>query len=289
MTTPTLKLLAIDTSTEVLSVAVARTQHGQTQLWQHTGPGAAKASTGLIASVLDLMQQSGMALRELDAICFGSGPGSFTGLRTACSVAQGLGFGAGVPLLGIHTLMAVAEEARGLVAGAPAAGAAPESAAAQPAMLAGQVVLSLIDARMDEVYAAAYQWSGAQWQALSDSLLLRPQDLPVDRWADADVWVAGNALGPYASRLPQRWQQARHIEALPTARAMLRLAPQLLAQGLAVPAEQALPAYIRDKVAQTTAEREALRAAQAASRPAQPAKGGAGTPPRPGPAAGAAP
>ena len=270
MTTPSHKLLAIDTGTDVMSVAVSRTEDGHTQVWQHTGPGAAKASTSLIATVLDLMQQSGMALRDLDAICFGSGPGAFTGLRTACSVAQGLGLGAGVPLLGVNALMAIAEEAR-IRAGGQATGHAAQGA---PGYAPGQVLVSLLDARMDEVYAAAYRWQGAHWQALSDSMLLRPEQLAfgglhladsVDAPLQAPYVLAGNAFGPYAQRLPLPWQTLQRAEALPTARAMLQLAPYLLAQGQAVPAEQALPAYIRDKVAQTTAERASQRAAQQAA------------------------
>src|SRR5690348_11811729 len=115
-----MKLLAFDTSTEVMSIAVA---HGA-QLWQHTGAGGAQASSTLIPAIQALMAQAGLQFEQLDAIAFGRGPGSFTGLRTACSVAQGLAFGASarllpganvpsqVRVLPIDTLLAVAEEAR---------------------------------------------------------------------------------------------------------------------------------------------------------------------------------
>ncbi|RZL04754.1 MAG: tRNA (adenosine(37)-N6)-threonylcarbamoyltransferase complex dimerization subunit type 1 TsaB, partial [Rubrivivax sp.] len=101
-------LLAFDTSTSELSVAV--TARGQ--VWEHTGPGGAQASSTLIPTVQALLRDAGVTLAELDAIAFGRGPGSFTGLRTACAVAQGLGFGADVPLLPVDTLLAVAEDAR---------------------------------------------------------------------------------------------------------------------------------------------------------------------------------
>ena len=105
-----MNLLAFDTGTEMMSIAVARTVDGQLRQWQHSASGGAKASTELIPDILGLMQQAGLRLDSLDAICFGSGPGSFTGLRTACSVAQGLAFGAKVPVLAVDSLLAVAEE-----------------------------------------------------------------------------------------------------------------------------------------------------------------------------------
>ena len=240
-------LLALDTSTDVMSIAVSRADPQAPRVWQHTAAGGAKASTGLIPAVLDLLQQAGLALRELDAICFGSGPGSFTGLRTACAVAQGLGFGAGVPLLGVNSLLAIAEEARTQLADTRPLGA-------------GDIVLSLLDARMEEVYAAAHQWDGQHWTSLGASRLLRPEDLDFQGLSAMPVCLAGNAFAAYGTRLPPAWQAVPQVECLPTASAMLRLAPALLAQGQAVAAAQALPAYIRDKVAQTTAERMAAKA-----------------------------
>ena len=104
------KFLAFDTSTEQMTVAVT----DGVRVRQHSGPGGAQASLTLIPAILALLAESGLALSELDAIAFGRGPGSFTGLRTACAVAQGLAFGAnggaGIPVLPIDTLMAVAED-----------------------------------------------------------------------------------------------------------------------------------------------------------------------------------
>ena len=108
-----MNLLAIDTSTETLSVAVCRDgTAGAPLYWQHQGAGGALASSTLLPVILALLAKAGLRLHELDAIAFGAGPGSFTGLRTACSVAQGLGFGANLPLLPVDTLLAVAEHAR---------------------------------------------------------------------------------------------------------------------------------------------------------------------------------
>lgn len=255
-----MNLLAFDTGTEVMSIAVARTVDGATQQWQHRGAGGALTSTGLIPAILDLLQQAGLQLCDLDAICFGSGPGSFTGLRTACSVAQGLAFGAQVPVLAIDSLLAVAEAARF------------SALAAQPR----GVVTALLDARMDEWYGATFAFEGSAWTTLQDSCLLRPEDLGA--WAQASgttlhaastatpaarPWVlAGNVFAADAARLQGTPAQGvPHITALPCAQAMLRLAPALLAAGQAVPAEHAMPRYIRDKVAKTTAERAAEKAA----------------------------
>ena len=236
-----MNLLTFDTSTDTLSIAV---QHGDA-VWQHTGAGGAQASAALIPAIQRLLAEAGLGFDTLDAIVFGRGPGSFTGLRTACAVAQGLAFGArsgqGTPVLPVDTLLAVAEEAR------------HQHGCTQ--------VLAVLDARMNEVYSAHCTWQEAtrQWSTDADFGLCAPEALTL---TDAAQWtVAGNAQAAYGERL---LPQARHVAALPTATALLRLAPALLAAGAAVPASEALPRYIRDKVAQTTAEREALRAQAAA-------------------------
>lgn len=226
-----MRLLAFDTSTERLSIALA--VPGREPL-AHRGEGGAKASATLIPRAMELLQQAGVALATLDAIVFGCGPGSFTGLRTACAVAQGLAFGAAVPVLAVETLLAVAEEAR-LRTGAAR-------------------VVAVLDARMNEVYVADYEWTGAGWRRDSPIRLSAPQDvLPRPGWH-----VAGNAFDAYPGRVAAG---AGRVDAWPDAQALLRLAPALLSQGLAGPADEALPLYVRDKVAQTTNERLAARAA----------------------------
>ena len=241
-----MNLLAFDTGTDVMSIAVSRTRGGHTQYWQHTSAGGPQTSTGSIPAIVALMQDADLPLSALDAICFGSGPGSFTGLRTACAVAQGLAFGANVPVLAVDSLMAVAEEAR------------HTALAAQP----HGVVTALLDARMDEMYAATYDFADGQWSEVQGSHLVRPEDLVVARGAQAVQVLAGNVFTVYADRLASAEQNATtRITALPTAAALLRLAPGLLAAGKAVTAAEALPLYIRDKVAKTTAERMAEKAA----------------------------
>jgi tRNA threonylcarbamoyladenosine biosynthesis protein TsaB len=234
-----MKLLAFDTSTEHLCIAVTRLVDGVAQVWQHSGAGGAQASASLIPAIGQLMAQAGLRLDELDAIAFGQGPGSFTGLRTACSVAQGLGFGAGRPVLPVDTLLALAEQAR-LHYGAE---------------LKHCRVLALLDARMDEVYAAHYEFDSDAWVQREDYRLIRPEDLTLQ----GSTVLAGNVFGIYGERLPVPFEVPRW-QALPTATAMLRLAPALLAAGHAVDAANALPRYIRDKVAKTTLERAAEKA-----------------------------
>ncbi|MCX7255959.1 MAG: tRNA (adenosine(37)-N6)-threonylcarbamoyltransferase complex dimerization subunit type 1 TsaB [Polaromonas sp.] len=265
-----LKFLAFDTSTDRLSVALT----DGARVWQHNGPGGALASTTLIPAILALLDEAGLTLGELDAIAFGRGPGSFTGLRTACAVAQGLAFGAnqgaGIAVLPIDTLMAVAEEARFArfgpagdgdvaVAVAVASAAAAAGASAPPSF----TVTALLDARMDEMYVQRYEFSGGGWQSLGDCALIRPENLQPEA---ADRLLAGNVFGVYAARLPAGVTAFECVQALPTATAMLRLAPALAAAGHCVEAALALPLYVRDKVALTTDERAQVKldAAQAA-------------------------
>jgi tRNA threonylcarbamoyladenosine biosynthesis protein TsaB len=249
------RLLAIETSTDTLSVALG-TGAPDGPLWQHTGPGGAMASTTLLPLVKQLIDASGWALSSLDAVVFGRGPGSFTGLRTACAVAQGLAYGAqdavrpaGVPVLAVDTLLALAEEARHVHR--------------QAGQTAPDAIVALLDARMGEMYVAVYACAPAGLSLLAPSRLCAPQDLGTHLRsslpAGATVLLAGNVFDSYATALAD--VPGLRLAALPTATALLRLAPGLLAAGAAVGARDALPLYVRDKVAQTTDERERLRVA----------------------------
>jgi tRNA threonylcarbamoyladenosine biosynthesis protein TsaB len=264
MPSSSLRLLAIETSTDTLSVALGSGAPGE-PMWQHTGPGAAQASLTLLPVIGSLLAQADWQLAELDALVFARGPGSFTGLRTACAVVQGLAYGArcasrpeGLAVLPTDTLAALAEEARFLQveAGSPA----PRRIAA------------LLDARMGEMYVGAYRCTAGGLLEQQPPRLCAPGELAgwwLGAWPEEetpggsdDDLLAGNvfeAYGAQFSDLPGRRQVA-----LPTARSLLRLAPAALAGGAAVSAHQALPLYVRDKVAQTTAEREQLRQQQLA-------------------------
>jgi tRNA threonylcarbamoyladenosine biosynthesis protein TsaB len=251
---PQQRLLAIETSTDTLSVALGTGEPGAL-LWQRSGPGGAQASATLLPMVRSLLNEAGWSLDTLAAVVFGRGPGSFTGLRTACSVAQGLAYGVqglgragGLPVLPVDTLLALAEEAR------------------QARVDAGEplpdVIVALLDARMGEIYVAPYACGHAGPAGLTPMApprLCTPADLPayLQNLAPGERLLAGNVfdMDALAALVGQRHS------ALPTAAALLRLAPGLLAAGHAVAAQDALPLYVRDKVAQTTAERESIRLA----------------------------
>lgn len=271
-----MNLLAFDTSTETMSIAVQRGSgnSGQAtgQVFEQSGPGGAQASLHLIPAILRLLDEAGLSTSDLDVIAFGRGPGSFTGLRTACSVAQGLAFGArggtGVSVLPVDTLLAVAEEARWQRALA--------DSAAPPAVQ----VVAMLDARMGEIYANKYCYecyknSSSLWTFHKDCGLFFPDKISLEALlghvdgesAGADLLprvLAGNVFDVHGAALDgalDGMPDLPRIEVLPTATAMLRLAPQLLQAGLAVAAANALPLYIRDKVAQTTEERRLAKLA----------------------------
>jgi tRNA threonylcarbamoyladenosine biosynthesis protein TsaB len=227
-----MKLIAIEASTETLSLAVQ--SGGQTRECEMTG--GANASAQLLPSLLQLMAEMGITFSQLNAVVWGRGPGSFTGLRTACSVAQGIGFAHNLPLLGVDTLAACGQQA------------------SRSNTHSGRWVVAL-DARMNEVYLARYaanEWTKSRDDASVGFELLRPQDVHLGE----DELLVGNAAVAY----PELAEKAKQtVYALPTARAMLEMAPKLLSEGRAVAAENALPLYVRNKVALTTAERERIK------------------------------
>jgi tRNA threonylcarbamoyladenosine biosynthesis protein TsaB len=258
-----MKLLAFDTSTEVMSIAVSRDDNGALQTWSHTGAGGAQASLTLIGTVMELLELAGLPLKSLDALCFGSGPGSFTGLRTACAVAQGLAFGADLPVLPVSSLWALAEDARYTYA--------PDAESLQ--------VMSMLDARMEEIYAANLSWRDGVWHETAPAGAFKPEALALPVAQRSQVHplapiasvqclqaLAGNVFERYADRLPVALAGITRWNASPTAQAMLRLAPLLLGAGGAVAPELALPTYVRDKVAQTSAERAAVKLQQSGVR-----------------------
>lgn len=247
------RLLAFDTSTERLALAL-QAPGGP---WWVDAAGGAVASATLLPQAQRLLAGAGLRPADLQCIAFGQGPGAFTGLRTACAVAQGLAYGLGCPLLPVDSLLIVAEDARQQAA---AAGDIRDGAAFDIAVA--------MDARMDEAYAARYRWQGGAWQVLQAPALYT---LPALNAALGAAWqgaalqaVAGSAWPAFAARLPVPGGVPVFAEAQRAA-ALLRLALQAAAAGAGIDAADALPLYLRDKVAFTTLERDAKRAAAAAA------------------------
>ena len=238
-------LLTFDTSTEYMAVAVQGPAGERSAL----EPGGSLASAALLPCIHRLMKEAELALPELTAIAFGQGPGAFTGLRTSCAVAQGLGFGLGCPVVPVDSLLIVAEDAR--------ARAAPETTEFE--------VQVLMDARMDETYAGRYRWAAGRWQTLAaPALYTLPALVDVLAAAAPGVCFAGSALMAFGDRLglPPGARSVPHE--LDRAAALMRLARALHDEGAGVEAADALPLYLRDRVALTTQEREDAKAAKVA-------------------------
>lgn len=232
-------LLALDSSTESMALALT----GPQGRWFFEDEGGAKASERLLPELMALLARAGLALADVDAIGFGRGPGAFTGLRTACAVAQGLAFGADKPVLALDSLMLVAEDAR------------------QQADTSLDDCWVAMDARMGEIYAAAYHHDGKCWRTRREPALYAPAAL-LARWdIEPPVALCGSALAVFSEladvvgRTASAWPATRS-----RAEALAVLAEAAWAAGERLDAAQAMPLYVRDKVALTTEERQAARA-----------------------------
>jgi len=236
-----MNLLAIDTSTDFCSVAASR---GEALVFRHEPAGQRQAEM-ILDMVGAVLADAGLDLARIDGIAFGAGPGSFTGLRIAAGVTQGLALARGVGVVGVCSLLALAEEA----AEQAAEVASDDAADAQ--------IISCLDARMGEVYHAAYRRAGARWEEVSAPGLYKPAVVPV---MPGGGWTGcGDGFAAYreglAARLAGCVSEIRAGSA-PTARAVLKLAMPRFAAGESVDAAAALPVYLRDKVALKTSERK---------------------------------
>lgn len=229
-----MKLLVLDTSTEYCSAA----------LWLDGEVRARRVradqqhSSLLLPMVDELLVESALSLRQLDGIAYGAGPGSFTGLRIACAVTQGLAFGADLPVVGVSTLESIAEQT------------------------GADKVLTVLDARMAEVYWAAYQRGSTGWRCVVEPALALPDSVCVPEGGD---WVgAGNGFVALGEVLrPRLSAQLVRIDdtIMPDAAAMAPLAAQAFELGESMDAALAAPIYLRDKVALTVDERRARKSA----------------------------
>lgn len=223
-----MRILALETSTEFCSVALW--QDGlMSDRFEQAGQSHSKI---LLPMVDEVLRIGGVKLSRLDGIAFGQGPGSFTGVRIACGVAQGLAYGAGVPVLGISTLLALAQSA------------------------GHSKVIAALDARMAEVYHAAYEIRDGEWHTICEPSLCLPQNAPS---LEGNGWAGvGSGFIVHKEQLQEHYAEnlaSIDEEAVPLASAIAQLAAPMFAEGHGMAAAEALPLYLRDKVALKTSER----------------------------------
>ena len=213
---------ALEASTEWCSVALWRA--GEVAGTERRAPN--RHAELVLPMLQELLEKNGATLSRVGAVAFGAGPGSFTGLRIACGVAQGLAFARGLPVLGVSTLEAIAQES-----GAPR-------------------VVACLDARMGEVYYAALEKDGERWREVVPAQCVAPQRARSPAGAG---WIGcGNGFTVYGNLGLARVFADVH----PSATAVATLAGPRLAAGEGVDAALAAPIYLRDKVAWTRQELE---------------------------------
>ena len=227
-----MKILAVDTSTEFCSVAL---RVDDREIVRDCAAGQRHSSL-LLPMIDEVLSEAQLKLPQLDGIAFGAGPGSFTGLRIACGVVQGLAFVADLPVYGVSSLLALAE----------ASGA--------------EKVIAALDARMGEIYHAAFMRQDNTWQIVIAANLCKANAAPLVSGAG---WCGvGSGFVAHGAALSERYaERLGSVQAhlVPRACYIARLAQPVFASGRGVPAHQALPMYIRDKVALTVTEQEGLR------------------------------
>jgi tRNA threonylcarbamoyladenosine biosynthesis protein TsaB len=223
-----MNLLALETSSPIGSIALLRGDDVFERFIQ-----TPREQTELVLPFIDdVLDAAGVSLRELDAIVFGRGPGSFTGLRIAAAVTQGLGFASGVPAVGVSSLEALAQRAW--------------------RELGADDVLVLVDARMQEVFAARYVITRARAMLRGEERLCRPDALLAPGAVVGDGWTGvGSGFSAYADALaPLTARAARIVPSLvPSARDLLVAATEEVAAGRLLAPEEALPTYLRDESA----------------------------------------
>jgi tRNA threonylcarbamoyladenosine biosynthesis protein TsaB len=223
-----LKILALDTSTDYCSAAL----HVDGDVDYQGGLAGQLHSRLILGMVDELLSTRAMRLTELDGMAYGEGPGSFTGLRIACGVVQGLAMGAGLRVVGVGTLLAMA------------VGTSSDR------------VVCALDARMGEIYHAAYEKREQSWHAVHAPSVCAPAAAPA---LSGTGWLGcGSGFLAYGDALQQRYAaQLERVEAehYPHARDVARLALPRFEAGEALGPECAAPIYLRDKVALRTDER----------------------------------
>jgi tRNA threonylcarbamoyladenosine biosynthesis protein TsaB len=248
-----MNLLALDTSTEYCSCAVWR--NGEVLA---RGELAGQRHSEILLPMIDgLLKEADLTLKRLDGIAFGAGPGSFTGIRIACSVVQGLALGADLPVIPVCTLEALAEQAD--ANRFPHPGRLPQAEEGNEVPRRGadiKGVVAALDARLDEVYVAYYHRLGEAWQPMFGPTLCSIADTPAlteSGWAGigSGFLIQGGALARHLG-LQGAWVNGT---CYPEAGAIARLGAAALARGEGRDAADAQPIYLRNKVALTIEER----------------------------------
>lgn len=217
-------LLAFDTATEACSVALLH----EGRVLSHYEVAPRLHAQRLLPMIQALLAEAGIGLSALDAIAFGRGPGAFTGVRIAVGVVQGLAFALDRPVLPVSNLAMLAQRAY------------RETGSKQ--------VASAIDARMDEVYWGCYRLEQGEMRLAGSEAVLPPERAELPRGASGAWAAAGTGWGTHAGRIGLQPSLVLG-ELLPDAQDLLTLAGFAWARGEALPAEQAQPVYLRDKVA----------------------------------------
>jgi tRNA threonylcarbamoyladenosine biosynthesis protein TsaB len=225
-----MRVLAIDCSTEWLAVALGDAS-GFHERREHAGQTHSERVLPLVDA---LLVEVDWKLADLGGIAFGAGPGSFTGVRIACGVAQGLALGRGLPVAAVPTLEAIAHDAH------RAHGATR--------------VFACTDARMKEVYVAAYERADARWREVLVPAVVGPAEvaLPAGRW-----FGAGDGLAVHPALAECCGFSGVDATIRPSAGAIGELGRARLMAGQGTAPAEALPLYVRHRVALTSAERAA--------------------------------
>jgi len=207
-------------------------------------------SQSMLPMVQQLLQHAGIGLKDCAAIAYGCGPGSFTGVRTACGIAQGLAFGAALPVVPVVTLAAMALACR------QRSGA--DEVVPEGGTEVATEVLAVLDARMGEVYWAHYAVDAAG----GCRVLVAPTlSAPAEVCLSGAMVAGGNGLAAYPAAF-EGWSCAMRPDIMPHAIEIGQLARIAFRAGAVLSAAQAQPLYLRNKIAYTSAERQAMRAAQ---------------------------
>jgi len=228
-----MKILALDTATEACSAALLIDENDEQKITSRYQLAPREHSRLILKMLDDLLSEAGLSVSDIDAIAFGQGPGSFMGLRIAAGVVQGIAFAHDIPVIPVSTLKAIAQRAY--------------------EETGDRHVLATIDARMDEVYWAAYSLQDQRWQLHDEERVISPEKITLPEMSKEMTWLAaGNGWKNYKERLLQTANCKLPTilsDCFPSAEVIAKLAVEEFKAGNTVPAAEAIPVYLRNNVA----------------------------------------